>query len=84
MHAEHDEIAKNKANGEVLTWEDLHDMQFTWHVALEMLRMIPPIFGQLLASAGGHRVRRLLHPQGVAGVLGVRRDAHGPQHIPGP
>ena len=45
MHAEHDEIAKNKANGEVLTWEDLHDMQFTWHVALEMLRMIPPIFG---------------------------------------
>ena len=30
------------------------------------------------------RVRWLLHPQGVAGVLGVQRDAHGPQHLPRP
>ena len=45
VHAEHDEIAKNKADGEALTWEDLHGMRFTWRVALETLRMIPPVFG---------------------------------------
>ncbi|KAL6656643.1 hypothetical protein ACP70R_004423 [Stipagrostis hirtigluma subsp. patula] len=45
MVQEHDEIAKNKAAGEALTWEDLHSMRFTWRVALETLRLIPPIFG---------------------------------------
>lgn len=42
---EHEEIAKNKAEGEALTWEDLNSMRFTWRVAQETLRMIPPIFG---------------------------------------
>ncbi|KAK3125178.1 hypothetical protein QOZ80_7BG0601300 [Eleusine coracana subsp. coracana] len=45
MVQEHDEIAKNTAEGEALTWEDLHNMRFTWRVALETLRLIPPIFG---------------------------------------
>ncbi|PUZ72268.1 hypothetical protein GQ55_2G380400 [Panicum hallii var. hallii] len=45
MVQEHEEIAKNKADGEALTWEDLHSMRLTWRVALETLRMIPPIFG---------------------------------------
>ncbi|GJN32490.1 hypothetical protein PR202_gb21004 [Eleusine coracana subsp. coracana] len=42
---EHEEIAKNKADGEVLMWEDLHNMRFTWRVALETMWMIPPLFG---------------------------------------
>ncbi|CAL5086408.1 unnamed protein product [Urochloa decumbens] len=45
MVQEHEEIARNKAEGEALTWEDLQSMRFTWRVALETLRMIPPIFG---------------------------------------
>ncbi|CAN6205551.1 unnamed protein product [Urochloa humidicola] len=45
MVQEHEEIARNKAGGEALTWEDLQSMRFTWRVALETLRMIPPIFG---------------------------------------
>lgn len=45
MVEEHEEIVKNKANGEALTWEDLQSMRLTWRVALETLRMIPPIFG---------------------------------------
>jgi len=44
--AEHDEIAKNKqGDGEALTWNDLAKMKFTWRVALETLRLVPPIFG---------------------------------------
>ncbi|CAN6175601.1 unnamed protein product [Urochloa humidicola] len=45
MVQEHEEIAKNKADGEALTWEDLQSMRFTWRVAMETMRMIPPIFG---------------------------------------
>ncbi|KAE8125581.1 hypothetical protein FH972_020364 [Carpinus fangiana] len=42
---EHEEIAKTKPSGEYLTWEDLTKMKFTWRVAMETLRMVPPVFG---------------------------------------
>ncbi|XP_019706726.2 cytochrome P450 716B2 [Elaeis guineensis] len=42
---EQEEIAKSKAPGEALTWDDLYKMKYTWRVALEILRMIPPLFG---------------------------------------
>ncbi|KAJ9672088.1 hypothetical protein PVL29_025653 [Vitis rotundifolia] len=41
---EHEEIAKGKPSGEFLTWEDLAKMKYTWRVALETLRMFPPVF----------------------------------------
>ncbi|KAF0905355.1 hypothetical protein E2562_003942 [Oryza meyeriana var. granulata] len=44
-HAEHEEIARSKQDGEALTWEDLTKMKLTWRVAQETLRMVPPIFG---------------------------------------
>ncbi|CAI9087815.1 OLC1v1021990C1 [Oldenlandia corymbosa var. corymbosa] len=40
---EQNEIAKSKKLGEHLTWEDLSNMKFTWRVAMEMLRMHPPM-----------------------------------------
>ncbi|XP_020095427.1 cytochrome P450 716B2-like [Ananas comosus] len=42
---EQEEIAKNKLSGDTLTWNDLSKMKYTWRVAMETLRMIPPIFG---------------------------------------
>ncbi|KAI4306084.1 hypothetical protein L6164_029393 [Bauhinia variegata] len=42
---EQEEIAKNKLPGQTLTWEDLAKMKNTWRVAMETLRMVPPIFG---------------------------------------
>ncbi|MCL7048985.1 hypothetical protein MKW94_029066 [Papaver nudicaule] len=43
---EQEEIAKSKTSrDELLTWEDLTKMKYTWRVAMETLRMIPPIFG---------------------------------------
>ncbi|CAL5062491.1 unnamed protein product [Urochloa decumbens] len=46
MVREHEEIAESKGDdGEALTWEDLARMKLTWGVALETLRLVPPIFG---------------------------------------
>ncbi|KAH0744394.1 hypothetical protein KY290_032387 [Solanum tuberosum] len=42
---EQEEIAQNKSPGESLTWEDLGNMKYTWRVAMETMRMFPPIFG---------------------------------------
>uniref|UniRef100_A0A2N9F240 Cytochrome P450 n=1 Tax=Fagus sylvatica TaxID=28930 RepID=A0A2N9F240_FAGSY len=45
MLQEHEEIAKSKPSGEFLTWEDLAKMKYTWRVAMETLRIHPPVFG---------------------------------------
>uniref|UniRef100_A0A0E0EC52 Cytochrome P450 n=1 Tax=Oryza meridionalis TaxID=40149 RepID=A0A0E0EC52_9ORYZ len=42
---EQDEIARNKGPGDALTWDDVSRMKYTWKVAMETLRTIPPIFG---------------------------------------
>lgn len=41
--SEQEAIAKGKAPGEFLTWEDLAKMKYTWRVALETLRLYPPV-----------------------------------------
>ncbi|KAF0905353.1 hypothetical protein E2562_003940 [Oryza meyeriana var. granulata] len=42
---EQDEIARNKGPDDALTWDDVSRMKYTWKVAMETLRTIPPIFG---------------------------------------
>nr|ACU19728.1 unknown [Glycine max] len=48
---EQEEIAKGKLSGEALTWEDLSKMKYTWRVAMETIRMFPPIFGGFRKAA---------------------------------
>ncbi|KAF8656627.1 hypothetical protein HU200_060592 [Digitaria exilis] len=44
---EQEEIARCKAAGEALSWEDLCKMRYTWAAAMETLRMVPPPFSML-------------------------------------
>ncbi|CAN6371501.1 unnamed protein product [Urochloa humidicola] len=41
------EIARGKAPGEALTWEDLSRMKYTWAAATETLRLVPTSFSIL-------------------------------------
>lgn len=41
------EIADSKAPDEGLTWEDIEKMKYTWNVARESLRLLPPAPGTL-------------------------------------
>jgi len=43
--AEQEQIAQSKQKGELLTWDDLAKMKYSWRVAQETLRMVSPIFG---------------------------------------
>ncbi|KAA8523694.1 hypothetical protein F0562_010117 [Nyssa sinensis] len=61
---EQEEIAKSKPCGELLTWEDLAKMKYTWRAAMETLRMFPPIFGGFRKTLKDIEYKGYLIPKG--------------------
>ncbi|KAK9293055.1 hypothetical protein L1049_021039 [Liquidambar formosana] len=45
VYKEQMEIAKSKAPGELLNWEDIQKMKYSWNVACEAMRLAPPLQG---------------------------------------
>ncbi|KAL8110889.1 beta-amyrin 6-beta-monooxygenase-like [Apium graveolens] len=45
VYKELSEIAQSKKEGELLTWEDIQKMRYTWNVACESLRLTPTGIG---------------------------------------
>ncbi|KAJ7960752.1 Cytochrome P450 [Quillaja saponaria] len=61
---EQQEIAKSKNSGETLTWADLAKMKYTWRVAMETLRMFPPVFGSFRKGLTDTEYNGYLIPKG--------------------
>ncbi|KAK1413655.1 hypothetical protein QVD17_35431 [Tagetes erecta] len=45
VYKEQMEIAKSKGPNELLNWDDIHKMKYSWNVACEVLRLSPPFQG---------------------------------------
>lgn len=45
VSAEQKEILKEKEGNEGLRWEDIEKMRYSWNVACEVMRIVPPLSG---------------------------------------
>ncbi|XP_030468239.1 beta-amyrin 28-monooxygenase-like [Syzygium oleosum] len=45
VYKEQMEIVKSKAPGELLNWDDIQKMKYSWNVACEVMRLAPPLQG---------------------------------------
>ncbi|XVE78712.1 hypothetical protein DITRI_Ditri14bG0000500 [Diplodiscus trichospermus] len=45
VYNEQIEIANSKAPGELLNWDDIQKMKYSWNVACEVMRLAPPLQG---------------------------------------
>ncbi|XP_077212060.1 cytochrome P450 716B1-like [Tasmannia lanceolata] len=77
---EQEEIAKSKAPGELLTWDDLAKMKYSWRVATEMLRMVPPVFGSFRTVLKDFEFEGYLIPKGWQ-IFWVSNSTHMDERI---
>ncbi|XAR63788.1 hypothetical protein NMG60_11023871 [Bertholletia excelsa] len=64
VYKEQMEIASLKAPGELLNWEDLQKMKYSWNVACECLRLAPPVPGAFREALTDFMYNGFLIPKG--------------------
>ncbi|PRQ30444.1 putative cytochrome P450 [Rosa chinensis] len=59
------EIAESKAEWELLSWDDLQKMKYSWSVACEALRLLPPILGTFREAITNFAYEGYMIPKGM-------------------
>ncbi|CAO2141391.1 unnamed protein product [Urochloa humidicola] len=77
-------IARGKAPGEALTWEDLSKMKYTWAVVLETLRLVPTSFSILRKAVDDVEHGGYLIPKGWSVMNAMTMTHWDPAVFPDP
>ncbi|CAM8969248.1 unnamed protein product [Rhodiola kirilowii] len=75
-------IAKSKNEGEVLTWDDIQKMKYSWNVACEVMRL-----AHLCKELSGRPSPTLFSTDSpsprVGSCIGAQLDSHEPRVLHG-
>ncbi|KAH6765196.1 hypothetical protein C2S52_014249 [Perilla frutescens var. hirtella] len=78
------EIAKSKGPDEMLTWEDIEKMKYSWNVARETLRLAPPAQGAFRVAIAEFTYAGFTIPKGWKTFWTVHASHKNPDYFPEP
>ncbi|KAH6834135.1 hypothetical protein C2S53_017909 [Perilla frutescens var. hirtella] len=78
------EIAKSKGPNEMLTWEDVEKMEYSWNVARETLRLAPPAQGAFRVATAEFTYAGFTIPKGWKTFWTVHASHTNPDYFPEP
>ncbi|PSR85234.1 Beta-amyrin 28-oxidase [Actinidia chinensis var. chinensis] len=84
VYDEQMEIAKSKGEGELLNWEDIQKMKYSWNVACEVLRLAPPLQGAFRDVLTDFMYQGFSIPKGWKIYWSAHSTHKNPEYFPDP
>nr|QOW94467.1 CYP716A179 [Plantago ovata] len=84
VYKEQMEIANSKPEGELLNWDDVQKMRYSWNVACEVLRLAPPLQGAFREALSDFMYNGFSIPKGWKIYWSANSTHRNPEVFPEP